>query len=250
MPHFFIKPQNISTTQFKLDGDEVRHLVTVRRCAAGDTLRLFDGTGKTYLVRVDAVERGSITGSVLSMDEPPAPALKLHLFCAVPKGDRFDWLVEKAAELGVASLTPLVTERSVVRDIAGAKVERWKRLAVAACQQCGRSNLFDIRHPQPLSAAIDSLAGTSCVLMPWEAEETLSVEQAFAGVLSLPSDAALIIGPEGGFSPAEVERARACKAVPVTLGPRILRVETAALLSSILVLDLAGAYAVAGNKGS
>lgn len=250
MPHFFIKPQNISATQFKLDGDEVRHLVTVRRCAAGDTLRLFDGTGKTYVVRVDVVDRGSISGAVLSIDEPPVPSLKLHLYCAVPKGDRFDWLVEKAAELGLSSVTPLVTERSVMRDIAPSKVERWKRLAVAACQQCGRSNLLDIRQPQSLNAAIDALAGSACVLMPWEAEETLSVEQAFVRLPSLPADVALIIGPEGGFSPAEVDRAQRCNAAPVTLGPRILRVETAALLAAILVLDQAGSYAVAGNTSA
>ena len=241
MPHFFIPPENITGNQFTLTGDEVHHLVRVRRCVAGSMLKLFDGTGKTYDARIDVIEKNSIRGTIVGETSSPPARVRLHLFLSVPRGERFDWLVEKASELGVHSVTPLITTRSIIKNIEPPKIERWKRLSLAASQQSRRADIMAINPPQHFPAAIAATSQQNVNLIPWEAEESKTLDE-YAPAISGASEVAVFIGPEGGFSSDEIIRAQERGISPVTLGKRILRVETAGLLAAILVMNCAGEF--------
>jgi 16S rRNA (uracil1498-N3)-methyltransferase len=244
MPHFFIPPENIHGARFVLSGTEAHHLVDVRRSKLGDVVHLFDGTGNTYVGKIEQMGREEISGAILEQGQSPVAAVEVHLFQAVPKGDRFDWLVEKSAELGVHSVSPLITARSVVKDISEGKLERWKRLSLAACKQCGRSAILNLGSSVLFPEALAMVKDTAVSIIPWEGEETHTLEE-----LLLPAKARrvnIFIGPEGGFTIDEIGLAIKHGVSPVTLGPRILRAETAGLLASVLALN---AYGEFDNKG-
>lgn len=241
MPHYYVKPEDIQGDRCVITGSEVRHIVTVRRAEPGSEIRVFDGTGRTCRVRIDTIGKDEITGTVIEEEFSEPSPVGITLYHSVPKGDRFDWLVEKAAELGVRKIVPLVTARSVLREIPAAKVDRWRRLSQAACQQCRRADLLEIAEPVRIESAVSALPSGSLHLIPWEAEDARTVEEAFRAA-EPAAGVDIFIGPEGGFSVGEIQAATAAGLVPVTLGPRILRVETAGLLASILVLNLAGEF--------
>jgi 16S rRNA (uracil1498-N3)-methyltransferase len=239
MPHYFVEPSQITGDHFTLTGDEAHHLLRVLRVKRGDQIDLFDGTGRQFRVVIDRLGEHTIEGSVLSHKTASAAAAKVHLVCSVPKGDRFDWLVEKCCEIGVAAITPLITARSSTSDISEAKLERWRRLSLAASKQCGRPALMPIRPCLPFADAIKTLTPETIALLPWEGEEAASIEKY---PIHSGSEVTLFIGPEGGFTLQEIELARSSKILPVTLGRSILRVETAALVASVLALGKAGQF--------
>lgn len=198
----------------------------VRRVQPGDTLLLFDGGGAEWPAEVLAMGRQQVQVRV----GPPQPvdrelALSVTLAVGMPANERMDWLVEKATELGAAAIQPLVCERSVLR-LAGERAERkrehWQAVAVAAAEQCGRTRVTAVAPPLPLAAWLAALpagGGARWLLAPGAAAGTR------------PADGALTVlsGPEGGLAPAEVQAALAAGFVPVGLGPRVLRAETAPL---------------------
>jgi len=240
MPHFFIPPENIHGQSFVLKGPEAHHLLNVRRCRVGQTIHLFDGTGKTYTGRIDRTTREEISGVILEKDEAPLSSCTVRLYQSVPKGDRFDWLVEKTAELGVAVIIPLITERSTIKDIPTAKIERWRRLALAACKQCNRADLIQVETPVRFADILKSGLPSGTGIIPWEGEDSQTMDEALSGIAA--DTVNVFIGPEGGFTLQEIERSRSAGLVPVTLGPRILRAETAGLVASLLVLHSAGEF--------
>jgi 16S rRNA (uracil1498-N3)-methyltransferase len=241
MPHFYIPPEQIHDKTFRITGEDVHYLVTVRRYNIGDSIKIFDGKGSTMLGRIDSVSKEEIVGTIVKSNETSGPRARLNIYTAVPKGERLDWLVEKAAELGVSKITPLITDRSTIRELSEAKYERLQRLSKAASQQCGRPELLEIGKPQPLSAALNDVSDSALNLIPWEAEESKTLKDVYKGNTGA-KEINIFIGPEGGFSSGEIELAKKYKFVPITLGERILRVETAGLLSTILVLELFGDY--------
>lgn len=241
MPHFFIPPENISEENFIISGEEVHHLINVRRCKIGSIINIFDGTGKTYIARIDSVDNDEIKGVIINESLAHQVSVKIKLYQSVPKGDRFDWIVEKAAELGVHTIIPIICERSVLKEISDNKIDRWRRVSNAACQQCKRADLMNIEKPVNFISVVDSLRPEEFNIIPWEAEETKSIENEFIKRMPI-SNANIIIGPEGGFSINEIKIAQQNGVIPVTLGKRILRVETASLLSVVLVLNVSGEY--------
>jgi 16S rRNA (uracil1498-N3)-methyltransferase len=216
-----------------LEGDEARHLIRVRRVAVGELVELFDGRGTAYRARVESLGRDR---AVLTIEEPAeadrTPRFSLTLATAVPKGERFDWLVEKATELGVARLIPLVTERSVV-DPRSAKLDRLRRLIVEASKQCRRNRLMDLEPPKAWNALVVSATETSRLIAHPGGPGMVS-----AGLLPGSGSAILAIGPEGGFAEGEVARAVEAGWRPVGLGSTILRIETAALAGCSTILAL------------
>jgi 16S rRNA (uracil1498-N3)-methyltransferase len=241
MPHFYVPPERIANGRFILEGEEAHHLLHVRRCKPGMIIRIFDGTGKSYSVEIDQVSKTGLSGAIVSEETAASTPVALHLYQAVPKGDRFDWLVEKAAEAGVKSIIPLITGRSVITEISPQKLERWRRLSKAASQQSARADMLEIADPLALTAALTDVNEAALNIIPWESEDTGTVADAIAARSSF-TDANVFIGPEGGFTLQEIEAAKAKGVAPVTLGARILRAETAGLLASILVLNSAGEY--------
>jgi 16S rRNA (uracil1498-N3)-methyltransferase len=216
-----------------LEGDEARHLARVRRVAAGETVELFDGCGFATRAEVVAVGRDRVELSPVGPPLPDrAPLLRVSLATAVPKGERFDWLIEKATELGVERLVPIVTERSVV-DPRSAKLERLRRAVIEACKQCGRNRLMTIEPPRRWA---DLLAVTANDLR-------LVADPDGLPLVAWPKPgrdraAWLAVGPEGGFTEDEVAAARASGWVAVGLGPSLLRVETAGIVGCSRLLAL------------
>jgi 16S rRNA (uracil1498-N3)-methyltransferase len=240
LPHFLVPPQNVRDGRFHLEPAESRHLAVVLRKKPGDEVRLFDGADRSYRARLESVSPERVSGAVLS-EEAGGPALpyRLRLFQGLPKGDKLEFILEKATELGAAEIVPVDTERSVARvppDRLAAKRARWEKTVLAAAKQCGRKDLPKVSAPLSLDEALALCAPGELTLLPWEGEERLSLKEALRGAVPAPATINVFIGPEGGFSPAEVERARARGALPVTLGPLILRTETAAVAAAAAVL--------------
>jgi 16S rRNA (uracil1498-N3)-methyltransferase len=204
-----------------LAGPEAHHLSAVCRARPGDPVVLFNGDGHEYPGRVVEVSRRDVTVEVLAVDSPqrelPQP---LHIAAPLPKGDRAQFLVEKLTELGVTCLHLLLTDRAVVQP-REAKVEKLQRYVIEASKQCGRNVLMRVEPPRPWREVVTDTTLPACRLVahPGAAwHEGLSAEATVAAV-----------GPEGGFTEAEVALALANGWRAVGLGPRVLRVETAAL---------------------
>jgi 16S rRNA (uracil1498-N3)-methyltransferase len=216
-----------------VEGDEARHLIRVRRVAVGETVELFDGRGSAMRAQVTSLGRDRAALAILGPGDPDrTPRFSLTLATAVPKGDRFDWLVEKATELGVARLIPLVTERSVV-DPRSAKLDRLRRVIVEASKQCRRNRLMELE-PLAAWAPLVETARESDRLIAHPGGRGVTS----SGLLTGAGSAILAIGPEGGFSEAEVGRAAEAGWQMVGLGSTILRVETAALAGCSTILAL------------
>ncbi len=215
-----------------LGGDEARHLGRVLRAGVGEEVEVFDGLG--FATRAEVVEIGKDRVELRPVGQPlpdrEAP-VHLTLATAVPKGDRFDWLVEKATELGVARLVPLRTERSVV-DPRGAKLERLRHVVVEASKQCGRNRLMAIESPTSWGELLGRVGRNTVRLVAHPGGLP------FAGWPQPPrgGSAVVAVGPEGGFTDAEIEAARAAGWGKLGLGATLLRVETAGLTAVARVM--------------
>jgi 16S rRNA (uracil1498-N3)-methyltransferase len=223
--------ERVQADRALLTGPEAHHLLHVLRARPGDEVTLLDGTGWEYMARLERVSRSEATLAVLSrreIDRESRPPLVLAV--ALPKGERQRWLVEKAVELGVAELVPLETARSVARPDAGA-VARLRRTVIEASKQCGRNRLMAIAEPRPWPAFLASAPGEPRLLAhPGGAP----LRELIAGRNPQPTSVCGAIGPEGGFTDEEVAAGLAAGWRTVDLGPRTLRVETAALLLAAL----------------
>jgi 16S rRNA (uracil1498-N3)-methyltransferase len=209
-----------------LGGSEAHHLLHVGRATVGQGVTLFDGSGAEFVAVIEKLGRTSIDLRVVERIEVDRELpFAMIIGVALPKGDRQRWLVEKLTELGVTTLVPLVTERGVAQPTAGA-VERWNRAVIEASKQCGRNRLMQIAEPQPwnewVGTAIEQPNARRLFAHPG-GSRVAQVDL----TLARPTYAA--IGPEGGFTGAEVKAAATAGWQKVALGPRILRVETAAV---------------------
>jgi 16S rRNA (uracil1498-N3)-methyltransferase len=236
MSERFFSQQPITGDRVTLDGPEAHHLLHVMRAAVGERLTLFDNSGAEFDAVVENLGRAEASLRIIARREInrelPFP---LVVGVALPKGDRQKWLVEKLTELGVAALVPLVTERGVAQPAASA-IERLKRNVMEASKQCGRNRLMEIREPQLWKDWLASEPGWLASSPPAADEPPVRRLVAHPGGTllheldvsrQLPTQ--LAIGPEGGFTEAEVASVIAVGWQPVDLGPRIIRVETAAI---------------------
>jgi len=218
--------------RFTIEGDEARHLAKVRRLGLGDYVELFDGRGTAVPAEVSTLGRDRVELSAVGEPwaEPPL-SCRLTLATAVPKGERFDWLVEKATELGVARLIPILTERSVV-DPRSAKLERLRRCVVEAAKQCGRNRLMELDQPTSWNALVGTAQADLRLLAHPNGVSRQRWPQGKAG-----DSVFLAIGPEGGFSDSEVAQAQELGWSIVGLGSTILRIETAGLVGCASILS-------------
>lgn len=220
-----------------------RH-VQVLRMQPGQELTLFDGRGGEWQASIEKIGRSDVQVRVGAHDAVERePQAQVHLAVGIPANERMDWLVEKATELGVASLQPLLTERSVLRvqgERAARKQEHWQAIAIAACEQSGRNRL-PLVHPIVALAQWQPPAGMQrCLLSPAAGGASLDSPLCRPPVL-------LVSGPEGGFGPGEEDALRACGFLHVWLGPRVLRAETAPL-AALAALVLHPAMPATGDS--
>lgn len=221
-----------SRASFVLETEASRHIARALRLQAGESFTLFDGRGGEYPATIERIDKKHVTATTGEHDTVEREsALHVHLGVALSRGDRFDWVVQKATELGVAAITPLATEHTGVR-LQGARVAKklghWRQVAISACEQCGRNRLPDIA---PVATIDEWLRGS-------RAELSLVLHHR-ARPLDAPTDAvtsvALLVGPEGGLSAREIAAAEQTGFHALALGPRVLRTETAPLAALALV---------------
>jgi len=218
-----------TNTEFELSGDKARYVGRVLRLRPDDQLTLFDGRGGEYRSNIRSITKSRV---VLSVDEHidrnlESP-LSIHLLQGVSRGERMDLIVQKATELGVHRITPLITEYSVVRldaKRAEKRVQHWRGIAASACEQCGRNMLPLVDAPIPLRNWLGenfNAAGIRMIMRPGASHSLKSVHRG-------PDAITLLIGPEGGFGENEYELAEATGFMAIGFGSRILRTETAAI---------------------
>ncbi len=211
----------------RLEGTEAHHLARVMRKTVGERVELFDGRGRFALAQIVTLSKKTVDLKILASSETPAPAGEVILATAVPKGERFRWLVEKAVELGVDRLIPLVTSRSVVKPGEG-KREKMEQAIIEACKQCRRNHLMKLDDPQPWTAFWEGQITQNENRVLLLAHPTGgSLREVFPS--TFPQRLILLLGPEGGFSEEEVAQAKTAGAKTVGLGTNILRIETAAI---------------------
>lgn len=239
-PRFFITPEQVRDPYITVTGDDLRHIRTVLRKQPGDLLTLLDGQGREYTVRITAIEKAEIDTEIVDRTErqPSSPAIVLGQ--GLPKSDKMDLIVQKATELGVSSLVPLITERTIVKVKDEEKrITRWQKIAREAAMQSGRPDIPPVKTIRSFNEYIRTLATgpQTLLLLPWE-EGTEPVKNVLRGHLDA-KHVVVLIGPEGGFSQAEADAAEAKGFHLVSLGPNILRTETAAVAAlSILGYEL------------
>ena len=225
MPRFFCIDPVQQYATFAIDARVAQH-VRVLRLRAGEAITLFDGAGgevPAALVRIDKREVLVSTSVRLNVERELSRAVTLYP--AFIANDRFDWLVQKATELGVTAIQPTFTERSqrIPGDVAK-RVEHWRSVAIAACEQCGRNQIPKIHAPVTLSDALEAMGDQSLILLDADGSTDISA-------VTTTSSSAVFIGPEGGFSPSELDALRKRCDHRLRLGPTVLRAETAAIAS-------------------
>ncbi len=212
----------------ELPKDAARHIM-VLRLTTGDPLTLFNGLGGEYHARITRIDRRQVMAEIISHSPREAELpYRITLAQGIPEAGKMDWIIEKAVELGTSDIIPLAAQRSVVRldnDRAEKRLSRWQAIAISAAQQCGRNRLLRIAPPIGTGEYLRQTTPSPRILFSPRATETLS-EWAHR---QKPQDVTLMIGPEGGFSPEEETMAEQAGVTFLSMGPRILRTETAGL---------------------
>ena len=215
-----------TTSTATLTGDQANHLARVLRAQPG---QIYDIVANGFLHRAEITSVNDHEVLFTLHEELESDtALPLHLLLAIFKFDRLEWGIEKATELGVARISPILAQRTEkhLAQAAGKRVERWRRIALEASKQSRRTTIPDIADPAPLKSALDAESAATRILLS-ETEQTTTLTQALEKCTS--PTCAIAIGPEGGWTPAEIALFTQHQWLPVTLGPRILRAETAAI---------------------
>lgn len=241
MHRFFAESEKEDGSLCFLSPEDARHARTVLRLSEGDTVELLLPDGR-FLAEIRRMDGNQVCVEKRQPLPDPEPRLNVTLFQGLPKADKMDWIVQKASELGIRRIVPLRMARSVVRldpGDAGRKRERWQKIAREACKQSGRCRIPEITLPLSPAEVLSLIREMTVTVVPWEETETggpLSVRKAFPD----PASLGIIIGPEGGIEPSEIALFRQSGALPITLGRRILRTETAGLAALSAFMTLYG----------
>ncbi|GLU36968.1 MULTISPECIES: 16S rRNA (uracil(1498)-N(3))-methyltransferase [Pseudomonas] len=237
LSRFFIDAP-LALGQHELPEAQAHYIGRVLRHAAGDAVQLFDGSGQEFLGELVEVGKKNVRvelrESFAGLAESP---LRLHLGQGLSRGERMDWAIQKATELGAARITPIVSERCEVRlkdERADKRTAHWRQIAISACEQCGRSVLPQIDAPISLAEWLQATEADLKLVLHPVAEPLASHAR--------PGSLAFLIGPEGGLSDAEVEQARAAGFHAARLGPRVLRTETAPVVALSVAQQLWGDF--------
>lgn len=243
MQQFFAEPSWIRENKIFMQGSDVNHIRNVLRMKSGEDVRVNDGRGKTYLCCISSYEEQTAVLDILKgLDSDTELPSRIILFQGLPKGDKMEWIVQKAVELGAYSIVPFAAKRSVVKldeKKAAKKQARWQLIAKGAAEQSGRGIIPEVSTVRTFAEALGMAGDLDVVLIPYELEEGMKETARVLENIECGQSVGIFIGPEGGFEEEEVERAKAAGAHAVTLGKRILRTETAGLTAlSILMYHL------------
>lgn len=240
MSKFFIPEQNIKENNIIITGGDVLHIQKVLRFKEGDMLSLCDSAGFDYNAVITEFTENSIICTIKSKTKSNTePNIKVTLFQGIPKASKMDYIIQKTTELGISRIVPCIMERCVVKindeKSAEKKLERWRKVAEEAAKQSGRGVIPEIYEPMIFNDAVTEMLKSDLYFAPYEGECKTHIKPVLLSVKD-PETVSFIIGPEGGFEIAEIEKICAAKIPRITLGKRILRTETAgeSVLSMIM----------------
>ena len=232
MSTFFIKNSQIEGNTATIIGSDAKHIKNVLRYKIGDELDICDENEKIYLTRIASISSNEVSLYIIEeKNKNTESPVNIALFQGLPKADKMELIIQKATELGVSEIIPVEMERSIVKiDIKDQqkKIERWNKIAYEASKQCGRQKIPKVQNVDNLKNIIEKFSKYDIVLLPYEREYTQNLKQSLNKYTGL-KNIAIIIGPEGGFSENEIALLNHSNVEMVTLGPRILRTETAGI---------------------
>ncbi len=237
MHRFFLDPSNILGNTVAFPASTSRQIFRVLHLAVGDLCLVLDNQGFEHTVKLSIVNSAEVSGDVLETHPAIEPVVKVEMLLSLTQREKFEWMLQKCTEIGVSSFQPVISRRSLVQskeDCLG-KYDRWNAILKEAAEQSGRGKIPVLLPPLTLvEACRQTVRADALCLVPWENESDTSLKQVLLS--RKPARAALLIGPEGGFAVEEIQQAQEIGFQPVTLGKRILRMETAAIVSAALVL--------------
>jgi 16S rRNA (uracil1498-N3)-methyltransferase len=237
MHRFFLPADWIAEGSVVITGKLVHQLSHVLRLGADDHITVLDNSGWEYEVELQKVDsskfEGRVIGKFLAIAEPRT---KITLYQALLKGSNFEFVLQKCTEIGVIGFVPVICERCVAGEPDSKRLSRWRSIIIEAAEQSRRGKLPVLHNPVGFTEACRSASGIS--LLPWEGEKVRGIGDFLRSRMKTENAPvfSIFVGPEGGFSPHEVEFAQSCGIVPVSLGPRILRAETAGLVAASIAL--------------
>lgn len=244
MHRFFVPPDWLQREPITVTGPLAHQLGRVLRMKPGDHITLLDNTGWAYEVELVRMTSDQAIARLVGKRQPRTePMTRLVLYQALTREKKFDWVLQKGVELGVSAFAPLLTERGLLNradQVRELKSERWGRIVAEAAEQSGRARLPELWPAQTMTEACAALPPnvTALIACPGESLALRDLEHAWRQ--SPPREVRLFIGPEGGFTDAEVALARRAGVTPISLGPRTLRTETAGLAAAAIVLYILG----------
>ncbi|NLK37826.1 MAG: 16S rRNA (uracil(1498)-N(3))-methyltransferase [Epulopiscium sp.] len=237
MPRFFVEKNQIQGDTIHIEGEDASHITRVLRCRIGEEIWINDKDATDYRCEISTLEKNSVTVHILeALPCQSEPKTKITLYQGLPKAEKMEWIIQKCVELGVDAIVPVTTERCIVKleKKETKKIERWAKIAESAAKQSGRGKIPEILPLCSFSQAIAEAAKKDGAIIPYENEKNRGIRefsQKFSG-----ESVAVFIGPEGGFSEKEIALAQESGILPVSLGKRILRTETAGMVAVALLL--------------
>lgn len=241
---FYIPPEQISGDKVIIKGAEFKHMTIVTRKKPKDIIHIVDGIGSEYVVMITRVDRNSAEGEICKRSRfCGEPNFQLTLAQAIPKGNKFDLVLEKCTEIGVSEFIPLITEKTAIKGSEGKRV-RWQNIVIAAIKQCGRSVLPNIALPQTLHELIqcNKIYDFRLIAHPESnsqclADSILGINRQLAGLPRFKSGI-ILVGPEAGFTDEEIYIAKSNLFTPFNLGSRRFRSETAGIISCAIMMEI------------
>jgi 16S rRNA (uracil1498-N3)-methyltransferase len=231
MHRFYLAPAEWNSASPSLDEDQSHHVLNVLRLREGDYVTVFDGKGAEAKAVLLAVEKGRIRLRIGPKRQSRELPCAITLAQAIPKGRRMDFIVQKATELGASQIAPLLSERTVVQFDAkesAKKRAKWREIAIEACKQCGQNRVPEIEIPRTLKEFFQKQEPSELMLIASLEPDAVGLKNILSERLT-PRTVCVLVGPEGDFTPGELALAKSKGCIPITLGPTVLRAETAAL---------------------
>jgi len=236
MQRFLVNRQCIDDDSITITGDIVHQIRNVLRLQSGERIVVFDNTGSEYTVILDMIEKDRVKGTICHTRQTAELNIKITLYQALLKSDHFEFVLQKCTEIGVSVFVPVVCERCVVRKPGANKKQRWEKVIKEATEQSGRGMMPVLKSPVSFPEACRYITGTS--IIAGIGTDSLKLRNILRHNIDADNRQSIniFIGPEGGFTAPEEELARSCGIHKVTLGPRVLRAETAGLVAATAIL--------------
>ncbi|MCI6277516.1 MAG: 16S rRNA (uracil(1498)-N(3))-methyltransferase [Clostridium sp.] len=238
MHKFFVSNNLIDGDKAVIEGDDVKHIYKVLRLQVGDEIIINNLNGQEYLARIEDISKKEVQASIIEkIDISNESPIRIHLYQGLPKSTKMDLIVQKGTELGISSITPVITERVVVKNEGEfKKVDRWQRIALEASKQSKRTLIPAINTPISFEAMMEKMNSMDLIVVPYENAEGYGIKNMVKDLkIDSITDIAIVIGPEGGFEEDEISKLKDMGAHIVTLGPRILRTESAGFVCTAIL---------------